>query len=59
MQHKMFVAAQEIQNRNVEKNIESGEEVKFYFERLLKFDNALMLLTSMNMSLTILYVSSG
>ena len=51
----MFMAAQS-HPKNVEKNIESGDEVKFYFERLLKFDYALMLLASMNIALTILYV---
>jgi hypothetical protein len=54
-QHKMYLAAQQMHG-TIEKNIESGDEVKFYFERLLKFDYCIMLTTSMSITLSILYV---
>jgi hypothetical protein len=41
------------------RSIENGTEVKFYFQRLLHYDYLLMLLSSVNLVLTILYVRIG
>jgi len=41
------------------KKVENGTEVRFHFQRLLFYDGLLMLMTALNIALTMLYVFHG